>query len=513
MKTNGLFVALAILSAFAACEKEHETEISKPCILTVEATKVEDDVTKALSEESGRVLATWEINDEVTVYDSGDNELGTIRATSAGQTASFTGTLNSTPGVGNTLYLRYKAPSYATQDGTLSYIAANCDYAEALVTVVAADMEYGTAVTSKANFSNKQAIVKFTLKDQSGNDLPVTGLTIGDGVNTYTVTPDAATNVLYVAMRQITSKNLTLVASSEKYGYSKTGVSFPNAQFYTRTVRMKPYYTVGASTHVLFAPGNLQATYDATGKTWSWGFAAHQYDAILNNPGNSTITTTTKEISEPYAKLSADGTVDLFGWSTSLTYYGIATNSQAEDLAYSGDFVDWGTLAIGTYPANYWRTLTIDEVTYLLETRSTSTIGETSNARYLKAQVTDANIPGLILFPDSFTWNVSAFGTAPTTCNSGTAYYTAVSFSTEQWTAMEAAGCVFLPRCGYRQGTSFNLTSGGVLYWSSTPGANTKASALFVTSTVLNTTSYNPATSLYYDWRYLGRAVRLAREL
>jgi hypothetical protein len=70
---------------------------------------------------------------------------------------------------------------------------------------------------------------------------------------------------------------------------------------------------------------------------------------------------------------------------------------------------------------------------------------------------------------------------------------------------MEAAGCVFLPAAGRRDGTSVNSVGGRGRYWSSTPnGANSAYCLGF------NSSGVDPANSLN---RYYGFSVRLVQDL
>jgi len=216
-------------------------------------------------------------------------------------------------------------------------------------------------------------------------------------------------------------------------------------------------FSVSSTSKVAIAPGNLQATYDASAQTWTWDFAAHQYDRIGNAPGNTTITTEVKETTEPYARLSESGTVDLFDWSTAYTYYGISTsNDGTYTNATTAVFVDWGGLPIGDYSPGYWRTPSWAELDYLLFSRSASTIGSTENARFLKVSSV-VGMMGLIIFPDQFTWDDTMMGTAPSCNNSGGAG--SGTFSAAQWAALEAAGAVFLPCTGHRTGPTYVETS------------------------------------------------------
>ncbi|MBQ0128155.1 MAG: hypothetical protein KBS80_09280, partial [Bacteroidales bacterium] len=81
-------------------------------------------------------------------------------------------------------------------------------------------------------------------------------------------------------------------------------------------------FSVGAGKQVQFSKGNLVATIDAAGTPTAWKFAANQYDCLGEGGANKTIGT-------------AAGDVDLFGWSTAATTYGISTSTSNGD--YSGD--------------------------------------------------------------------------------------------------------------------------------------------------------------------------------
>ncbi len=106
-------------------------------------------------------------------------------------------------------------------------------------------------------------------------------------------------------------------------------------------------FSVSETKQVRFSKGNLQATYN--GSKYTWGFAANQYDYVGEESGNTTIDSP-----------SVGDVVDLFGWSTASSYYGISTSVSNSD--YAGDFVDWGT-AIDS--EGTWRTLTDEEWGYL----------------------------------------------------------------------------------------------------------------------------------------------------
>ena len=227
-------------------------------------------------------------------------------------------------------------------------------------------------------------------------------------------------------------------------------------------------FSVSDGKQVYFSKGNLRY---ASSK---WSFFDNQYDF--------------------YTSYSADAW-DKFGWSTSATTYGMSTSSSNGD--YSGDFVDWGaTMGAG------WRTLTSDEWTYLLKTRSASTVGGTENGRYAKAKVN--NVQGVILFPDTYTHPDGV--TAPTGVNAtNNTGWNGNSYTAEDWTKMETAGCVFLPAAGDRNGSSVFFPGTSGFYWSATPtGAGTAYNVYFSSSYLFPTASSN---------RSVGSSVRLVQEV
>ena len=226
-------------------------------------------------------------------------------------------------------------------------------------------------------------------------------------------------------------------------------------------------FSVSASKQVYFSKGNLRY---ASSK---WSFFDNQYDY--------------------YKSYSADAW-DHFGWSTSAPTYGMNTSFQNSD--YSGDFVDWGaTMGTG------WRTLSKDEWTYLLNTRSASTVGGTENGRYAQAKVND--VQGVILFPDTYTHPDGV--TAPTGVNAtDETGWDGNSYTAADWTKMESAGCVFLPAAGYRTYLSVGDPGSYGSYWSATPDGTDNA--YYVD---FQPGSLEPA---YIFDRYYGLSVRLVQE-
>lgn len=236
------------------------------------------------------------------------------------------------------------------------------------------------------------------------------------------------------------------------------------------TPSVKGAFSVSPTTRVIFSQGNLQFVSSA------WRFAEHQYDYL----GSS----------------QSDGNRDLFGWGT-----GSNPNQTSTTDADYGTFTDWGNNIGGG-----WRTLSSVEMNYLLNTRSNTTFNlpnSTSNIRYTKATVNDKN--GLILFPDNYVHPTTGVTvTGEYNYNTYNASYSVFSV-TSGWDKMEAAGAVFLPAAGYRNGTSApsEVASHGY-YWLSSESESHKAYRLLFHSG--ETTASNP------QGRHYGFSVRLVME-
>ncbi len=242
-------------------------------------------------------------------------------------------------------------------------------------------------------------------------------------------------------------------------------------------------FSVGANTKVRFSPGNLQAT-GTTSSTpsggWTWSFAPDQWSYI----GKSTANTNIKGNGE----LDADGTVDLFGWSTASTYYGIHNSN--DDAAYSGDFKDWGEVAnaanLGGH--NDWRTLTDAEWKYLFVNRTDAA------EKYGHGNVGGKN--GVIILPDECTLPADLNFTP------GNSVWVNV-YKSEQWTQMEEAGAIFLPAAGWRLGTNVIYVGSDGNYWSATYYSSVSAYDVYFFDSYLK--------AEHSSTRRSGRSVRLVR--
>lgn len=198
--------------------------------------------------------------------------------------------------------------------------------------------------------------------------------------------------------------------------------------------------------YIVFAPGNLWAMTLDLGDTWTWEFTANQYDYVGDKPANNAIIDN--------GKVSNNGSIDLFAYSTDNNYYGIDTY---EGGNFTGSFKDWGENQITyneiTYQPNTWRTISNEECNYVFNSRKN--VGFSS---YAYGKVLDTNY-GTYLFPDNYSHPVGL--PAITGINTyGTADIN--TFNSSQWLEMQAAGCIYLPAAGCTDlGSPFDINASG----------------------------------------------------
>ena len=262
--TLGLLLSLG--SVLTACSSDdgasesvsNKIEAGKTYYMTVNAIRQAD--TRALTEDNGSISATWGLTDNIYVLYDGSSK-GTLHpnhpnvsATEAILGGEITSNMNvglpwdvtlqfSRSSVSNDIYI-----DYSGQKGTLEDIAANYDYATAEATITKVE---GTTISASRSveFSNQQAIVKFTLKDESGQSLNVSSLRISatnlketdNQTGDITITPSSSTDVLYAALSGISDTQVTLTAKVDNtyYVYRKNGVTFEDGKFYDIPVQMR----------------------------------------------------------------------------------------------------------------------------------------------------------------------------------------------------------------------------------------------------------------------------------
>ena len=533
MKKTMRFLSMAALALVGAvtvgCSSDDniiddpQQPASKSNVVTLTTTVSLDGGAQTRALTSGGVKTFAEGEKIALVYQNTNSETVKVESaaladgdiTNEGKSATFTFELTDPNRSENVTYIYPAAmansdgsvnyDALASQDGTLATLSSTLD----LATYSAA--WDGTALPA-ATLENQLAILALTLKDAAGtNDITstITGATLSDGTNSYAVTRSAAAGPIYVAIRPTSSASIEVTATDGTTEYTKslTSRTYAAGNGYSVSWRMTQVsFTINNSgTKVVFAPGNLQATYDGT--DWTWAFATNQWDYIGNAAGNTSV--------NGNGTVSASNvTVDLFGWVgasstwTGAAQYGISNSTTTNNTNGYGNNAsenlksDWGNTISDGYT---WRTLTFAEWTYVFNSRTSgSTVNGTSNARYTHATInTDVtSVNGMILFPDGITV-ASSEATSWGTVNGNSAWGT--KCTSAQWTALAAKGCVFLPAAGYRGGTSVSDVGSSGYYWSSSVYNVYNAYRVFFCSEYLK-----PAN---FDGRSRGYSVRLVRQV
>lgn len=549
MKTKNICKALALailmpaLLLNTACNSEiinNENTDGKGYALpvTVNVTRQGDDpATKATYTDNGDGTGTLAFSAGDKLFVNGKNSnLGA---------GLYAGTLDYDAGSGKFSGKIYTENSFSgTVDQLFSVVPGNYDRVRAILLpagyedygwVSISSPGYGAVVSENANYtlatSKAAGVEQFSLEKASSYSsgfalsptsailsFTITGLTPGSNVDvslkdvyytiTNTIATDGSGNATFAAGVEIEGgadlNKFTLTVGGNAITLVSSSTPLAAGKIYTinrsASAPLPAVFTVDAGKTVKFSKGNLQATYN--GSSWIWGFAEHQWDYIGNAAGNTSI--------NGNGTVSANGTVDLFGWVgasstwTGAAQYGIS-NSTANNVDGYGNVaseaqkVGWGA-TVGTG----WRTLTRLEWLHLLNERETGvTVNSTNHARYTLAIInTDGTaVKGLIIFPDGYTggtpagvsWGtINAVSTFETTCTSA------------GWTALEAAGCVFLPAAGYRTASSVTDAGVGGEYWSSSSGSATSAVGLYFES--------NDMSIQYVVNRKYGFSVRLVRD-
>ena len=395
----------------------------------------------------------WSTNENPTIDDS--------HTTDGIGTGSFTSNLTSLTD-GTTYYVR----AYATNSTGTAYGEQKTFTTGPIVTTNSvSNINTTTATCGGSVVDNVEANITAkgvcwntsenpTINDSHTND--------GTGTSPFTSNMTGLTpNTTYYVRAYATNNRGT------SYGEQKTFSTLPPSEL---TMKL---FSVSSTRQVNFSKGNLQ--YQASTRTWR--FAESQLECIGSNNAN---------ISSSYSDW-----IDLFGWGTGNN----PTNASTGMGSYSS-FTDWGSNPIsnGGNQADQWRTLTKDEWSYLMFTRTT-----TSGIRYAKASVNETT--GVIILPDD--WDTNCYNLNST--NTSDADYTTNSITLDEWTSkFEANGAVFLPAAGYRYGTSINYVGTFGRYWSSSP--DTSVAAYFLSFDG----SYNLFMGNYYN--YNGQSVRLVAD-
>lgn len=505
---------LAFSAALASCQKESANDKpSTPEAPAVRVIHVDLDANVAETKASyAEKVVTIQADDKLYIALTGPESAWTATGTLTFATDKFSGDIIVKTGsyagsdpitdakdlTATFLPKGYSTVGYLSDAGVATatkafYAGAKSAAVPQLVHLTATVSDLAGSAKSPLTLTPQNAVLCYSI---NANKLSAGAHTVSvsDGTTTIsgsvTAVAEAATTFAVAFPASASAKDYTLSISGYnnvvKSGKTLTAgkvVNITTDVTVNANAPLSGVFTVDAGKTVKFSKGNLQATYN--GSSWSWAFAANQWDYIGNAEGNTKVSGTSPFVSG-YSGTST--TVDLFGWSTSTTCLGI--NNSSSNI-YTGNFADWGSDAtvqagIGTG----WRTLTSAEWTYLLNTRT--------GIRYCKATVN--SVSGLVIFPDSYSHPTGV--TAIASANNEGAAYTTNSWTGENWTKMETAGAVFLPAAGYRSGTSVSDVGSYGYYWSSTPSGTDLAYRLRFNSGSVNRLN---------DFRDYGFSVRLVQ--
>ena len=256
----------------------------------------------------------------------------------------------------------------------------------------------------------------------------------------------------------------------------------PNDPFMTWSEGTLPgLFSISAEQQIRFSQGNLQ--YNPSGNVWrfaerQWDYVGGQSyyqeetvdDYIFYYYDMGTVYEDGVKCDNSLVYGNYDGWVDLFGWGTSgwdngnLYYRPYDYVSHGYDNPFygpvgnfdlTGDYAnaDWGIYnTISNGGSRQWRTLTAEELNYLLMERNTP-----SGIRFVKAIV--AGVRGLVLLPDD--WSASTYYLKSVNSNLD---YAANKITAGDWMdVLEPAGAVFLPAAGDRYQTASGEST--VYYW------------------------------------------------
>ena len=135
------------------------------------------------------------------------------------------------------------------QDGTWATISSKLDYAKGSGEMTGSGSEFTLPSIALAN---QLAICKFKVKN-SGSEITssITGLTVSDGTNTYTVSRPATDTPIYLAIQPVSSdKTLSFVANNASNSYYKnvTNLTLAANNIYPLNVTMTPGQSKDLST-------------------------------------------------------------------------------------------------------------------------------------------------------------------------------------------------------------------------------------------------------------------------
>jgi len=430
--------------------------------------------TKANAIQNGSNMdLTWEPGDKIYVVAPTGGSLGCLTTTGSGNIAQFRGTLDSWTD-SQTLHFYYlgQGKSLANGDSEFSYSIATQDGSTAgtngVKTMLLMHGTSAKALTStettfgNITMKNMIAVAKFDFAASLGG---TANLTCTNSYNAATL--DLATATLTPSTGTITMGNNVPTASAY---YLVLIPGFQNMSFSSDSGSKDIYKTVGAGrfyrknfegdaivladppvdglsglftvgngpdakkgtaddAKVRFSMGNLYCdNRDASNPKFYFEDKQYNYRTIGGKSGAHCLL---NEKIEDYSGSSNSGFWGYFAISTvhANSYWGMDVYSSNQEQ-HKSSFKDWGENPIVNSGniANQWRTLTKNEMDYLLNTSKVM-----RRVKYLTLSNGETKISGLIIYPDDY---------------SGTMITDNTELAWNEWTPLDGAGVVFLPLAG-----------------------------------------------------------------
>ena len=237
--------ALALVGAMTvSCSSDDniidqaQQPVNKNNVVTLTTTVgfADDGTTRALT---GTGVKTFAAGETMAIYywkNKGNDHVKAVSApltpgdiTNGGKSATFTFTLDNPYKDMSVSYVYPAAMAnadftpnydalYNNQDGTLTTLASNFDFCTRSGAWSGENLPSLTLV-------NQLAILAINLKNSTGaSDITgdITGMTISDGTNTYTVSRSAVAGPIYVAIRPTSDATITVTATDGTKNYTKT---------------------------------------------------------------------------------------------------------------------------------------------------------------------------------------------------------------------------------------------------------------------------------------------------
>ena len=207
----------------------------------------------AIDYDAKTLTKTFAEGDQIAViYENTSDELVKATVTIAagdistnGKSATFTVTMTNPKASGTLKYIYPAAMAGATdvdytklnsQDGTLASLASNLDLAVFDGTLTAA-----SELPASASLENKLAILALKIKnsaDESDITSTITGMTLSDGTNSYSITGKDGDGHIYAAIQPTTAFSCFATTSTGNYTKAVTGKTYVANNIYNLGLRM-----------------------------------------------------------------------------------------------------------------------------------------------------------------------------------------------------------------------------------------------------------------------------------